>query len=258
MRQSAWHTARTALAVLALVGLATPATAQSAGASAADASAPSAEAPAQEAAASSALTHRPLRPPLPPLYGGPPPSVPEVFAGYPGAQPFTVVPRKPELPLFPCVMCHDLQKLNTKVRQLRPSVPPDGPPHAAVLQHGDGQMWCLDCHNPKPRDRLRTVNGQDIDFDDSSRQCAQCHSARHRDWAFGGHGKRVEGWTGERQVYACVHCHDPHNPRILPRAASKPPPLRAGLEPMKAVKHRSLLPWQKPKEGPPGGQEAPR
>ncbi|MBK6472723.1 MAG: cytochrome C [Betaproteobacteria bacterium] len=155
-------------------------------------------------------------------------------------------------------MCHDLQKVNLKVRQLKASVPPDGPPHAAVQKHGDGQMWCLDCHKPKPRDQLRTLNGQDVDFDDSSRLCAQCHSARHRDWAFGGHGKRVEGWTGERQIYACVHCHDPHDPRILPRAASKPPPVRAGLLPMQAVKHKSLLPWQKSKEGHPGGQEAPR
>jgi len=253
-----WPLAGQALAVLALLVVALPAAAQAPAVSPPAASAPAPEAPAPEAAASSALKHRPLRPPLPPLYGGPPPSVPEVFTGYPSAQPYTVVPRKPELPLYPCVMCHDLQKVNLKVRQLKASVPPDGPPHAAVQKHGDGQMWCLDCHKPKPRDQLRTLNGQDVDFDDSSRLCAQCHSARHRDWAFGGHGKRVEGWTGERQIYACVHCHDPHDPRIPARAASKPPPVRAGLLPMQAVKHKSLQPWQKSKEGHPGGQEAPR
>lgn len=230
------------------------------------ASAPLRAADAPEAAASAAdvpaapasATHRSLRLPLPDMGALPAPTVPEVFNGYPGAPPFKVVSRKPELPLHPCSMCHNLQKLNTTVRQFKVAPPPNGAPHAGVLRHGKGQMWCLDCHMPKDREWLRTLTGEKLDFDDSPRQCGQCHSARYRDWVFGGHGKRAAGWTGERQLYACTHCHNPHEPQIPLRAASKPPPVRAGLQPMTGVKHVTPLPWQKSKEGHPGGQEAQR
>jgi hypothetical protein len=173
----------------------------------------------------------------------PAPTVPVVFTGFAGAPPFSVVPRKPELPLFPCSMCHNTQKLNTTVRQFVVAPPPTGAPHAGVLRHGGGRMWCLDCHLAKDREWLHTLGGEKIDFDDSPRLCGQCHGARHRDWAFGAHGKRVADWTGERQLYACTHCHDPHQPGLLPRAPSKKPPLRAGLEPMPKHDKPALPAW---------------
>jgi hypothetical protein len=201
-------------------------------------------------AASSSLSHRPLRNNLPPYEGLPKASVPEVFSGYANAPAFSVAPRKQNLLLYPCSMCHNLLKLNTEVRTLR--VPPDpaGAPHQAELRHGAGRLWCLDCHLPKDREWLHTLNGAKVDFDDSAQVCGQCHSARYKDWVFGGHGKRVAGWKGERQLYACTHCHDPHQPKLQPRAAGKPPPLRAGLQPMGGHPEPSTLPWQRAQEGP--------
>ena len=219
--------------------------------SAASPAQPAAPAPSTSAAlpatgtptAPPALTvHRSLRLPLPDMGALPPPTTPQAFAGWPGAPAHTVVSRKPDLPLYPCSMCHNLQKLNTTERTFKTAPPPDGAPHAGVLNHGKGQMWCLDCHMAKDREFLRTLKGDKLDFDQSPRLCGQCHSARYRDWVFGGHGKRASaGWQGERQIYACTHCHDPHAPQIPLRKAGKPPPLRVGLQPMAGVQHPAPL-----------------
>lgn len=206
------------------------------------ANAPVADVPASAAvAASAAPTHRPLRENQPPA--APEPTDPQVFNGYAGAPAFSVVPRKPQLALYPCSQCHKVLPLNTQPRKLVNA------PHAAALAHGKGRFWCLDCHQGNDRDVLHTIGGAKVDFDQSYLLCGQCHSARQRDWFFGGHGKRVAGWQGERQIYACTHCHDPHNPLIAPRQASKPPPVRAGLSPMQRVHETRALPWQKNSEG---------
>ena len=194
--------------------------------------------------------HRPLRDNQPPA--APELTDPEVFAGYPGAPAFTVVPRKPHLALYPCSQCHKALPLNATPRKLV------GAPHQAALHHGQGRFWCLDCHQGNDRDALHTVGGAKVDFDQSYLVCGQCHGARQRDWAFGAHGKRVAGWQGERQIYACTHCHDPHNPLLQPRAPSPPPPLRAGLTPMDRIQEPPLLPWQRPAQGAPDGPSAAR
>lgn len=159
--------------------------------------------------------------------------MPEVFTGtYPDALPYTIVPRKAELPLHPCVMCHGFRKTDPTIRVFKVAPPPDGAPHAGVLRHGKGRMWCLDCHYANDREWLRTLDNKKLDFNDGPLQCGQCHSARYRDWVFGGHGKRVADATGVRQLYSCTHCHDPHAPVLPPRTPAKPPPVRAGLQPM--------------------------
>jgi hypothetical protein len=117
-------------------------------------------------------------------------------------------------------------------------------------------MWCLDCHQGTDRDMLHTVSGTKVDFDQSYLVCGACHSARQRDWYFGAHGKRVANWKGERQIYACTHCHDPHSPTLKPRAASKPPPLRAGLAPMNRAPETIVMPWQRPPQGVQDGKPA--
>lgn len=192
-----------------------------------------ADAPAASAgpAASAAATHRPLRSHREPA--APTPTDPQVFDGITGAPAYAVVPRKSQLQLYRCSQCHKVLPLNPQPRKLVAA------PHQASLDHGGGRMWCLDCHFPTDRDVLRTVNGAKVDFDASDRVCGQCHGNRHRDWAYGGHGKRVAGWQGERRIYACTHCHDPHTPALAPRAPGKPPPVRAGLQPMRPVAHGS-------------------
>jgi hypothetical protein len=231
---SASACAHAALALLVglLLGLPSGATAATPAASA-----PVAVTAVGAAASGAAPTHRPLRENQPPAT--PEPTEPRSFNGYPDAPAFSVVARKPQLALYPCSQCHKVLPLNTQPRKLVAA------PHAAALPHGNGRFWCLDCHQGNDRDVLHTIGGAKVDFDQSYLLCGQCHSARQRDWFFGAHGKRVAGWQGDRQLYSCTHCHDPHNPVIAPRQASKPPPVRAGLAPMVRVHDSPTMPWQK-------------
>jgi hypothetical protein len=188
-------------------------------------------------AASAAATHRPLRENRSAEI--PEPTEPEAFDGYPAAQPYTVVPRKALMVLYPCGQCHKLLPPNARPRKLV------GAPHVAALRHGKGRIWCMECHLGPDQDMLRAAGGARIDFDDSHLLCGTCHGARQRDWTFGAHGKRVAGWSGERLLYACTHCHDPHDPTTAPRAPTRPPALRAGLAPMPRAAPRPLPFWAK-------------
>jgi hypothetical protein len=168
-------------------------------------------------------THRSLRDNAP--VEMPAATAPSAFTGYPGAPPFVVVPQKDKLTWFPCTNCHAALHPDPTPRKLLS-------PHPAALSHGDGRIWCLDCHQLNDRDHLHTLAGQAVDFDAAYLVCGQCHFNRQKDWYFGAHGKRVGNWRGRRLIYNCTHCHDPHSPNLKPRAPERPPPVRAGLKPM--------------------------
>ncbi len=87
------------------------------------------------------------------------------------------------------------------------------------LEHGsEGQaLTCIDCHHPDDRDYLEDKKGRKIDFDHSYQLCGQCHFRQKRDWLGGAHGKRASNWAGERVVFNCATCHDPHSPRFEKR-----------------------------------------
>lgn len=159
------------------------------------------------------------------------------FDGYPGRPPPKVPPRKHNLDFYPCSQCHQYRKSNTQPRQLAPV-------HEVGLEHGRGQLWCVDCHDPENSDALHTVRGEQVDIDESWRVCSQCHSSRGRDWYFGAHGKRVYNWQGEAERYDCTHCHNPHRPPFMERTPQPPPPVRAGLQPMPRHQHRAARVWE--------------
>lgn len=129
----------------------------------------------------------------------------------PGA-PFWVKPRKEQIERFPCTPCHTGKEKLIKVN--------DG----AELAHGDirfkhgGQSsTCTICHSEKERDFLVNKAGDKIDFDHSYQLCGQCHFRQQKDWAGGAHGKRDVHWAGQRVVWNCTSCHDPHAPRFEKR-----------------------------------------
>lgn len=201
-----------------------------------------AETSAAPAAAGTAPAHRPLRQnatPASPVA----PTEPETFAGYVQAPPFKVVPQKDKIALYPCSQCHKLMPPNPTPRKL------EAAPHQAALQHGKGRLWCLNCHLIDDRDFLRTVRDQKVDFDEAYLVCGQCHFNRQKDWYLGAHGKRVSNWQGERTIFSCTHCHDPHDPATKPREASKAPPVRAGLQPMGPADHESRKVWERQPQG---------
>jgi formate-dependent nitrite reductase cytochrome c552 subunit len=117
--------------------------------------------------------------------------------------------------------------------------------HEVGLQHGEGRLWCLDCHAGDARDHLRTLQDDSVDFNDAWIVCGQCHAARKKDWFFGAHGKRVSNWVGEAERYNCTHCHDPHRPAFIERKPQAKPGLRAGLHPMKRQTTRQPPVWEK-------------
>lgn len=189
-----------------------------------------AEAQAQPELPAATDGHRVLRDNAP--GGFVPPTEPGSFGGFPDAPDFTVVPRQDELSFYPCAMCHSALPSNPEPRKLMA-------PHPAALNHGDGRFWCLDCHDAEDRNLLQTFAGDDIGFNDAYLVCGQCHYAPQKDWYFGAHGKRVGNWQGDRSIYNCTHCHDPHDPSVKSRVPEPPPPVRRGLEPMQRMHHET-------------------
>lgn len=125
---------------------------------------------------------------------------------------FRVLARKKEIERYKCSSCHTDKKVQVNNgRELT---------HGNVLiNHGQegSELSCIDCHHPADRDYLEDKKGRKIDFDHSYQLCGQCHFRQKRDWIGGAHGKRVGYWAGDRVVYNCASCHDPHSPRFEKR-----------------------------------------
>lgn len=121
--------------------------------------------------------------------------------------------------IFPCSDCHADMEPNPERRELVDMH------EDIVLDHAEGQRWCLDCHNLNDRDTLHLVSGEIIPFTESYRLCGQCHGDKFRDWKVGIHGKRTGNWNGEKQYLLCAHCHNPHSPSFKP-LQPMPPPIR--------------------------------
>lgn len=158
------------------------------------------------------------------ILAGPGAGASELESGQ-GTPAFSVIPRQDKLFFYPCGDCHEFLEPNTEIRLLDPD-----PDHPADLQHGGGEVWCTSCHSQSPYETLHTLLGEPVGYDESYRVCGGCHSHKLRDWKHGAHGKRVENWQGDRQIFGCPECHNPHRPQIAPRAPLPAPPVRAGLE----------------------------
>lgn len=123
--------------------------------------------------------------------------------------PFRVLSRKKKIGRYKCSSCHTGKPVTVNQGlQLT---------HGDVsLNHGEaGQaLGCIDCHHDEQRDYLEDKKGRKIDFDHSYQLCGQCHFRQKRDWLGGAHGKRVSNWAGDRVVFNCTTCHNPHSPRF--------------------------------------------
>lgn len=137
---------------------------------------------------------------------------------------FSVLPRQDKLVYYPCMDCHQALPVKSEPRQLYS-------PHVREQPHGEGRFWCLSCHDAEDRNQLVLLNGQPVAMDQAYLVCEQCHSPRALDWRHGAHGKRVGTWQGERTIYGCAECHNPHDPVLVPSPPDPPPPGRIGLPP---------------------------
>ncbi|NQU63959.1 MAG: hypothetical protein HQ517_06710 [SAR324 cluster bacterium] len=155
--------------------------------------------------------------------------------------PFTTVERIPYLQdvgYYPCTDCHgEEQPPNVKIRLLEED-------HEDIkLVHGLGRFWCLTCHSAANRDVLTSLKNQPISFNDAYLLCGQCHFQRQRDFFAGGHGKRKDQWQGERVLYNCTECHNPHVPQIGPRKPVAIPKIRPGIKQSVPLLHQPPKPW---------------
>ena len=150
-----------------------------------------------------------------------------VFQGFEEAPVFSVVGRMEKLPLIVCTECHqpDPPKQENLLELMALH------PNPIKMFHGNGMIWCLVCHKSKESSFLHTLRGKKIELDKAYLVCGQCHNESLKDWYFGVHGKRVANWQGERILYNCTACHDPHDPGIKPLKPQPPPRVRKGLEP---------------------------
>jgi len=124
-----------------------------------------------------------------------------------------------------CNVCHAQLEPDPTPREL---AGPTSPNHQFELKHGEGRFWCLTCHDPVNRDKLRLLNGEKIGFDESTKLCSQCHGKVFKDWTDHIHGKWVGEWGEEaKPEKVCVDCHDPHDPvfgKLVPEPAPEKPP----------------------------------
>ena len=118
---------------------------------------------------------------------------------------------------FPCNDCHSEIEPNTHRRELVEM-------HDDIIfDHDSENRWCLACHNTINRDSLILAGGKLLGFNESYKLCGQCHGPKIRDWKLGIHGKRTGEWNGQKQYRLCVHCHDPHSPKIKSLKPMPPP-----------------------------------
>jgi hypothetical protein len=119
-----------------------------------------------------------------------------------------------ELDLFPCSDCHDEEwEVDPTRREL--DEPHDEIP-GKYANHDSENRWCLDCHSPDNREKLRLINGTLIEFNEYYKLCEQCHKRVYREWKMGVHGKRTGHWNGEKEYMHCAQCHNPHDPPFKP------------------------------------------
>ncbi len=148
--------------------------------------------------------------------------VPALLAGSDSAT-FFVLERASGITKFPCNQCHakPLAALQAdRADSLRKAHWDIELKHAAATV-----MNCQTCHQVNNFNTLRSLTGQEIDFNHSYQLCGQCHSKQLSDWVGGAHGKRVGGWAPPRVVKTCVNCHNQHQPaweKRWPARASKP------------------------------------
>lgn len=161
-----------------------------------------------------------------------------------------IKPREPQLTYFNmdpdkhCVMCHDGMTVpfpkDKKPRLI--TMHQDIVEDSMELMHGEGAIWCLDCHNATNRNTLIDHRGKEISFNQPQKLCGKCHGVEYRHWRMGIHGKRIGSWNagGKKRWWLCTECHNPHTVQINRFRPLKPEPAPVLPKGMKNAAHESV------------------
>lgn len=80
-----------------------------------------------------------------------------------------------------------------------------------------GNLACASCHEPGEPLALHLATGEKLELAETMTLCSQCHGTQRRSYDNGAHGGMNGHWDlsrGPRLRNQCVHCHDPHMPKI--------------------------------------------
>ena len=137
-----------------------------------------------------------------------------------GARTFELSLRGRPLAQYPCTSCHAGPLItSTRAEDAHQDVQPVHPAEFA--------SDCAICHSREDVYQLRLQGGTLVPLDQAYRLCEQCHYAATEAWAGGGHGKRLDAWSGRRVVMGCSDCHEPHAPVVPVRIPFRGPTLPA-------------------------------
>lgn len=126
--------------------------------------------------------------------------------------------RAPDLGQYPCTSCHLGRRTVMADQRVK-----DAHQNIRISHPKLAGGTCSTCHAPDNVELLALKSGERATLDHAYRLCAQCHFAQANAWAGGGHGKRLDGWQGQRVVMGCADCHDPHKPALEPRIPFRAP-----------------------------------
>lgn len=151
----------------------------------------------------------------------------EGYSLFQGVGSFQVIPSRKDSDMHPCLDCHEWAESELTKRSLKE--PHDNFKLEHGL-HGKGEFWCFTCHHLEGDGGLRTLEGLKLSFDEAYILCSQCHAQESKDWYFGAHGKRIENWSGTRQILNCTACHYQHRPELETRKPLSGPTMRMGMD----------------------------
>jgi hypothetical protein len=126
--------------------------------------------------------------------------------------------RAADLGQFPCTSCHLGRRMVLADDRVK-----DAHQNIEVVHPEQTGRLCSTCHAPDNVELLALKSGERATLDHTYRLCAQCHFSQAEAWAGGAHGKRLDGWQGQRVLTGCADCHDPHKPAIEMRTPFRAP-----------------------------------
>lgn len=147
-----------------------------------------------------------------------------------------LVRTRADLSDFKCYVCHERDEPPVlEFDEHHNVIIPEEHAESIVMGHGSHNRnnLCFNCHNPDNLLTFSIRDGHEVPLADSTHLCGSCHGPTYRDWEAGAHGRTSGHWDRSRgpiERLDCVNCHNPHSPRIPPRApAPAPHSLRNGL-----------------------------
>ncbi len=128
-----------------------------------------------------------------------------------------LVDRSDIISQYPCTNCHVSGKIvSTNISEENP--------HARIhVKHGTKKdVTCSTCHVLSDPEKLKSLD-KPVPMLLAPKLCETCHSTQYKDWLQGAHGKRIGTWAGERVIYSCTQCHNPHDTEFKKTQPAKGP-----------------------------------